>query len=136
MKTEREMLFDLVVQAVERDPAELPPTRPVRDYEDITIRQVSIDTVAGHHDITLYPEDIFKYDEDGDLDIRFLTIGNGRGWLLVRREHLVSMAYQESPHKRERGTLRPDPAKVSAEFQEAQRREKAERIAQRVRQEG
>ena len=136
MPTNRDRLFELVSEAVSRDPNTPTPLRPVKDLEDITIRQVHIASTTGQQDITLYPEDDFLIDpETGDITINLKTIGNGNGWVYATRAQLGILSYAEYPHKRERGTLRPDPKKVFKDFEEQEMRERAERIAARAREE-
>lgn len=109
------------------------PLRPTKEYEDIELRVISIGFAGKSEDLTLYPEDVMETDRNGNLHIHFKTIGEDAEFVAYA-EHMQWHSFKREPHKREKGTLRPDPIKMMRERQEEIARRREERL--RARQEG
>jgi len=102
------------------------PLRPVKEYEEITIRELSVGFSGGTQDMTIYPEDKFEADELGNIRVEFVTLGGGE--FVAYAGHTQWHSLKDRIQKREKGTLRPDPAAIVREFQEEEKRRKEEEL--------
>ncbi len=68
--------------------------------------------------MTLYPEDIMQADDLGNIRVDLVTMGGGE--FVAYAGHTQWHSLREVPHRREKGTLRPDPMKMMREFRERQ----------------
>jgi hypothetical protein len=111
--------------------AETPtPIRPVREYEDIAIREISIGFSCGVQDLTLYPEDTMETDASGNIRITFPTMGGGE--FVAYAGHMQFHSYKEVSHRRVKGSLRPDPKQMMRDFKERQTQEELRRTVERA----
>lgn len=92
------------------------PLRPVTEYEDIHIRELSIGFSGGVQDLTLYPEDELTADDQGNIRVIFHTLGGGE--FVAYAGHTQWHSERLIPHRRVKGTLRPTPADTWKRYRE------------------
>lgn len=77
------------------------------EYEDITIRLLSVGFSGGAQDMVLYPEDDFEDDTHGNIRVTFHT--DEEAEFVAYAGHTQWHSLKSVPHRREKGTLRPNP---------------------------
>ena len=110
-----------------------PVIHPTPEYETITLRELSIGFASGRvEDLTLYPEDEMLQDAEGGIRVVFKTLQEGD----LKCPEFVShgraiewKSIRDITHRRKKGTLRPTPKQLIADYQETRRREAAKRAA-------
>lgn len=113
--------------------APLTPRAP--DYEDITLREVTLGFASGPQDITLYPEDELHLDGEGRIrSITFKSMGSGHDTFVVYPGQAQWHSLRHTPHRRVKGTSRPTPEQLMARFKEREQQEKQARLQKRLRQ--
>jgi hypothetical protein len=101
------------------------PQRPVTpEYEDITIRFLTVGFSGGTQELTLYPEDVMESDDAGNIRVVFHT--DEEAEFVAYAGHTQWHGLKRVSHKRQVGTLRPNPTQMIREREE--RRKEAYRL--------
>lgn len=100
---------------------DIPRVRPVTEFEEITVRQLSIGFAGNQQDMTLYPEDVMEADDHGNIKITFTTMNGGEFVAYAGHTQWHSLRYL--PHRRRVGTLRPDPKEIQRAYDQRKKEE-------------
>lgn len=109
----------------------LVPQQP--EYEEITVREVSIGFVGGAQDLTLYPEDELHLDiSTGQIQaIYFKTMGQDFQFMPYPGQ-VQWHSIRHLPHRRVKGTLRPTPEQVIETFKRNREQERRQKLQEAV----